>query len=68
MNALFIIAQNSYQYFEYETPKRILEQAGIKVTTASKEKGLARSTIGSVTPATLCLKEVDVHNFDIIVN
>jgi len=45
MNALFIIAQNSYQYFEYETPKRILEQAGIKVTTASKEKGLARSTM-----------------------
>ena len=67
MNALFIIAQNGYQYFEYETPKKILEQAGIKVTTASKEVGIAHGTMGSTTKVTLSLKEVNVSNFDIIV-
>ncbi len=67
MNALFIIAPHGYQDIEYETPKRILEHAGINVTTASKTAGICHGKLGGTTTAALSLRDVDVSQYDIII-
>ncbi len=43
---LFIIAGEGFQIVEYETPKAILEKAGIEVVTVSDVKGEAISSNG----------------------
>jgi len=67
MKALFIIAQEGYQDWEYETPKHILEEADIKVVTASKKIGLAKGSLGGYAQVALSLDKVTVAEYDIIV-
>jgi len=65
--ALFIIAQEGYQDIEYGTPKKILEDAGIEVITASKNIGTCMGGLGGTTQATVALSDVNVDNYDAIV-
>lgn len=67
MKVLFIVSPINYQPQEYQIPKKILEEAGIKVITASKEKGKCIATDNSTTEATLALKEVKVSDYEAIV-
>jgi len=67
MQALFIVAQENYHPVEYGTPKRILEEAGIKVIIASKQVGIAEDKMGGSTQATLALADINVDDYDAIV-
>ncbi|MBI2662414.1 DJ-1/PfpI family protein [Candidatus Woesearchaeota archaeon] len=67
MPVLFIIAQDSYQDWEYETPKQILEEADIKVITASKKIGLARGSLGGHAQVAVSLDKVNVAEYQAIV-
>jgi len=67
MKSLFIIAQEGYQDTEYGTPKKILEEKGIAVITASEKVGLCHGGLGGNTTAQISLKEVLVSDYDLIV-
>ncbi|MBU0457775.1 MAG: DJ-1/PfpI family protein [Nanoarchaeota archaeon] len=67
MKALFIIAQEGYQDIEYKTPKKILEENGIEVITASKKTGTCKGALGGSTEATISINDVDVYDYDAIV-
>jgi len=65
--ALFIIAQEDYQDKEYGDTKKVLEDAGVEVITASKEVGPCQGAFGLTTEATVALTEVNVSDYDAIV-
>jgi protease I len=67
MKAVFVVAQRGYQDFEYNTPKRILEQAGVEVITASKLGGTCVGKLGGMVKETLSLADVKVENYDLVV-
>lgn|SRR3989344_6656025 len=67
MPILFIIAQEGYQDWEYETPKQILEEADIKVITASKKIGLAQGSLGGHAQVAVSLDKVNVADYQAIV-
>ena len=67
MKVLFIVAQQGYQDIEYETPKRILEKAGIEVVTASKKAGTASGKLGGTTTSALSLNDVDMADYAAVV-
>jgi len=65
--ALFIIAQQGYQPYEYGIPKKILKEAGIEVITASKKVGKCTAVDGSTTEATISISDIDDWDYDAIV-
>jgi protease I len=65
--ALIIVAQQGYQPYEYGTPKKILEDAGVEIITASKEIGTCTAADGTTTEATIAISEVNVSDYDAIV-
>ncbi len=67
MKALFIIAQKDYQDHEYGASKKVLEDAGIEVITASKQVGICHGAFGAETEATVAIAEVNVSEYDAIV-
>ena len=67
MKALMIIAQNGYQPNEYGIPKKILEDAGIEVITASKKVGTCKSMGEATTEATISIDDINVSDYDAIV-
>ena len=67
MKSLFIIAQDGYQDIEYETPKRILETAGIQVVTASKKVGTCKGKLGGSAQATISIDDVDVSDYAAVI-
>jgi protease I len=65
--ALFIIAQKGYQPYEYDVPKKILEDVGIEVITASKQAGTCTAADQTTTGADVAIADVDVYDYDAIV-
>jgi protease I len=65
--ALLIVAQEGYQDHEYGETKKVLEEGGVEVITASKEVGPCQGSFGSSTEATVALAEVNVDDYDAIV-
>lgn len=61
---LFIVAHDGYQQVEYNETKKILEEAGFTVVTASNLEGTATAKDGSTTPVNLTLDTVNVSNYD----
>ena len=61
---LFVIAHKGYQPVEYEEPKKILEDAGFTVITASDQPGTATDKDGGTTHVDLTLPEVRVEDYD----
>jgi protease I len=67
MKALMIVAQKGYQPNEYGIPKKILENAGIEVVTASKQVGTCQSTGETTTEATISIDDINVSDYDAII-
>ena len=61
-----IIAFSGYRDEEYHQPKEIIEQAGITVTTASTQLGLAHGKISATTNIDITLDKVNVNDYDAI--
>lgn len=60
---LLVIAHEGFQHVEYHTPKKILEQAGFTVVTASDRAGNALAKDGSTTRADLTLDKVEPDDY-----
>ena len=60
---LAVIASNGYQDIEYETPKQILEDAGIEVVTASSEME-AKGKLGGMTYVDFLLDEISADDYE----
>jgi len=60
---LLIIAFNGYHQVEYEEPKKILENAGFLVITASNKLGAAIAKDGSTTHVDITLDKVHVNDY-----
>lgn len=61
---LFIIASEGFQPIEYEEPKKILEDAGFTIVTASDKPGIAKSEDGVTAKVDLTLDKVNVKDYD----
>ncbi len=64
MKVIFVVASNGYQQVEYNVPKKILEDAGIAVITASNVNGGAIAKDKSTTNVDVTLDAVDLKNYD----
>lgn len=62
-----IIAYEGFRDEEYAEPKQILEKAGVSVTTASTQIGIAKGKLGMSTPVDILLKDLNVSDYDAIV-
>jgi protease I len=65
--ALMIIAYEHFRDEEYAEPKKVLEAAGFKVTTASLKTGVAKGKYGLEAPVDLALKDVKAADYDTVV-
>jgi protease I len=61
---LIIVAHQGYQQVEYSVPKKLLEQAGVTVVTASNGLGEAVAKDGSAAPVDLLVETVDSNEYD----
>ncbi len=61
---LFVVAPINFRDEEYFKPKKILENADIKVITASLKIGELSGTLGGKTTAEILLNEVNPKDFD----
>lgn len=67
MKALFIIAPKNYQDYEYSSPKKILEDAGVEVITASKQAGICKGSFGSTAKAAVALADINIADYEAVV-
>lgn len=61
---VFVVANEGYQPVEYAVPKKLLEQAGITVLTASDASAPAIAKDGSTTPVELLVQNIPVNDID----
>jgi len=66
-HALFIIAPENFRDEELFVPQKILEDAGIETTTASKEAGICHGSLGGETEAVIGLNQINAEDFDAII-
>jgi len=66
-NILFVIAPSNFRDEEYQRPREVLENAGFKVTVASKGVKTARGMLGMTVEVDKDLTEVTVRDFAAIV-
>jgi len=64
---LIIIAFQGFRDEEYAEPKQVLEQAGVKVTTASSHIGTATGKLGLKTKVDITLDQVKVNDYDAVI-
>jgi len=65
--AVFIIAHEGFQVIEYSVPKKLLEQSGIIVTTASNKTMPATANDGSMVDVDISISDITVALFDAII-
>jgi len=65
--ALFVVAQEGFQEWEYGVPRKILESAGVKVEVASLDSGAAIGAEGLLARVEHRAKDIDVEDFDAVV-
>jgi putative intracellular protease/amidase len=63
MKVLMVIAHEGFQHIEYHMPKKIIEQAGFKVVTASDRSGTALAKNGSRAEVDLTLEKVRTDGY-----
>jgi len=61
---LFIVAHEGYNPTEYGVPKKILENAGYQVVTASDKEGTATASDGSVTSIDVLLHKAQAPHYE----
>ncbi|MBI4977985.1 MAG: DJ-1/PfpI family protein [Spirochaetes bacterium] len=66
-HAVFIVAQKNFRDEEYFEPKKILEAAGIAVSTASSYLTPATGKLGGTAEIDLLFTEIDASKFDIVI-
>ncbi|MDD5594209.1 MAG: DJ-1/PfpI family protein [Candidatus Margulisbacteria bacterium] len=66
-NALMVIAFERFRDEEYAEPKKVLEKAGFKVTTASLQTGIAKGKYGMEVPVDIALKNVKAADYDTVI-
>ena len=64
---LFIVALDQYHDIEYGIPKKVLEETGVEVVTASKKIGPCKGKLGGVVEATVSISDVNVSDYGAIV-
>ena len=64
---VFITAPEIFRDEEYAKPKKILEDAGIKVVTASTKKGEITGRFGLKAISDITIDEINANDFDAIV-
>ncbi len=67
MKVLMVVAKNNFRDEEYLEPRRILEEAQIKVLVASSSKGQAVSMRGLKVSVDLDLSQANAEGFDGII-
>ncbi len=60
---LLIVAFEGFHHIEYGEPKRILEDAGFNIVTASNKPGMAIAKDGSTTEVNVILDKVNVSQY-----
>ncbi|NQT29198.1 MAG: DJ-1/PfpI family protein [Candidatus Saganbacteria bacterium] len=65
--AVMIIAFNEFRDEEYLEPKKVLEKAGIEVTTASTRVGIARGKLGGQVKVDILLKQIQISDYDAVI-
>jgi len=63
---VMIIAFDKFRDEEYAEPKKVLERAGIEVTTASSKLGTATGKLGMKVKVDIALDKVKVEDYDAI--
>jgi len=66
MKILMVIAPEWYQDIEYETPKKVLQDAGYEIVTASTTK-IAKGSLGGQTTVDLLIDQVNSADYKAIV-
>lgn len=61
---VFVVASEGYQQVEYNIPKKLLEQAGIIVVTASNKLAPAIAKDGSTTTVNYLIDEIPLDTID----
>lgn len=61
---VFVVASEGYQPIEYSVPKKLLEQAGITVLTASNKLAPAIAKDGSTTVVDYLIKDIPIDTID----
>jgi protease I len=64
---VFITAPEVFRDEEYYKPKKILEEAGTEVITASVKTGKLKGRFGFKTTSTLLIQDINPNDFDAIV-
>lgn len=64
---LYVIAQQNFRDEEYFVPKKILEENGVKVITASIEKEEATGMLGAKITPDVRVREANPNNFDALI-
>jgi protease I len=64
---VLVIAYKNFQDREYTATKKVLEEAGVEVKTASNEKRMAEGAIGLKIAVDLLVGEVKPADFDAVV-
>ncbi|MHC4780175.1 MAG: DJ-1/PfpI family protein [Planctomycetota bacterium] len=67
MKAVFVIANKAFRDEELAEPRKALEDAGVTVKVAAKQKGNCEGMMGAVVNAQLSLDEVNVDQIDALV-
>jgi len=63
-NVILVIASDRFQQIEYADSKKVIENAGIKVTTASDKPGGAIAKDKSTALVDIVLDDIDMANYD----
>lgn len=61
---LFIVAHEGYQPLEYAIPKKLLEDAGFSVVTASDSPGVATATDDTKTTVDILIQDTIASEYD----
>ena len=64
---LYLIAQKNFRDEEYLTPRKVFEQAGHSVATASVEARTCTGMLGATVVANFAINDVKPHLFDALV-
>jgi protease I len=61
---VFVVANEGYQPIEYAVPKKLLEQAGMTVLTASNKRAAAIAKDGSSCSVDMLIEDIDMDAVD----
>jgi protease I len=64
--AVFVTAPETFRDEEYYKPKKVLEEAGVEVITASTKTGELKGRFGFKTTSTLLIQDINPNDFDTI--